>query len=249
MTSSRLPGKVLADIDGLPMLLRVVERVRRASRIDTVVVATSREASDGAIADICSASEIPCFRGSLHDVLDRYYQCMIEFHAEIVVRITADCPLIDPAVIDDTVDALWGRGVAQPRYDFSANRLPPPNDRTYPVGLDVEACTAPALSRAWSETGDPQHREHVMPFLYETQCFRTAVIQCEPGYGDFRLTVDEQADLDLVRAVYQRLPNAEDATWREVVRFLQASPELCRLNADVAQRHLLPGTGHDPKND
>jgi spore coat polysaccharide biosynthesis protein SpsF len=184
MASTRLPGKVLREIANQPMLVRVVERARRARAVDGVVVATTTEPADDAVARLCALRSYDCYRGSMHDVLDRYYQTASAFEAEVIVRITADCPLIDPGLIDLTVNMYLGkstpifvpsvadavRSVTSPQYplDFAANRLPPPWKRTYPIGLDTEVCTYAALQHAWKQADQPHQREHVMPYLYET---------------------------------------------------------------------------------
>jgi spore coat polysaccharide biosynthesis protein SpsF len=162
MSSSRLPGKILADIAGQPMLTRVFTRTSRAKTLDEVIFATTIDASDDPVAEYCDFSGIPFTRGSLFDVLDRYYQTAKQAKADVVVRITADCPMIDPALIDDAVNTLL-----EDEYDFVCNRLPPPWSRTYPIGLDVEACTFKVLEKAWKEAKEPQHREHAMPYFYE----------------------------------------------------------------------------------
>jgi len=184
MNSSRLPGKILADIAGQPMLQRVFTRTSRAQTLDEVIFATTVNASDDPVAEYCEFSGIPFTRGSLYDVLDRYYQAASQSKADVVVRITADCPVIDPALIDDAVNAIWGRFEGMPNpldssdhpllpdelvfaVDFVCNRLPPPWPRTYPIGLDVEVCTFAALKKAWVEAKEPQHREHAMPYFYE----------------------------------------------------------------------------------
>jgi spore coat polysaccharide biosynthesis protein SpsF len=177
MASSRLPGKVLLDIAGQPMLAHVVERARRARGVDGVVIATTDDPLDDAIADFCQQQGYLFYRGSMLDVLDRYYQAARAYAAEIIVRLTADCPVIDPQVIDQVVGLLRGeipgevdgstRPVGSCAYDFVANRLPPPWPRTYPIGQDTEVCTFLALSRAWQEADRPEQREHVMPYLYE----------------------------------------------------------------------------------
>jgi spore coat polysaccharide biosynthesis protein SpsF len=155
MSSSRLPGKILADIAGQPMLQRVFARTSRAVTVTQTIFATTTDPSDDPVAEYCNFSGIPCTRGSLFDVLDRYYQAAKQVGADMVVRVTADCPVIDPALIDDTVNAIWGRfegmpdpirGLSRPLIpdelvfaaDFVCNRLPPPFHRTYPIGLDVE---------------------------------------------------------------------------------------------------------------
>jgi spore coat polysaccharide biosynthesis protein SpsF len=190
MGSSRLPGKVLLDIAGKPMIQHVIERTLRAQTLDAVTIATSADPTDDPLAAFAATLGVPCTRGSLHDVLDRYYQSAQTHQAEVIVRITADCPAIDPELIDDVAQTLLGirngeLGTSQalvPNYlipnsqfDFSCNRLPPPFTRTYPIGLDVEACTFAALQRAWQESTATFHREHVMPFLYEGVEFTSKV--------------------------------------------------------------------------
>jgi spore coat polysaccharide biosynthesis protein SpsF len=168
MGSSRLPGKVLLDIGGKPMLQHVVERTRTSELVQEVVVATTTDEGDRVVAEFCSATGTPCFRGSAHDVLDRYYQAARLHGAEVVVRITGDCPLIDPGLIDVTtglVAEAWS--LTDGYVDFACNRLPPPFSRSLPIGLDVEACAFAVLERAWKEAEQPFQREHVMPYLYE----------------------------------------------------------------------------------
>ena len=184
MSSSRLPGKILVDIAGQPMLQRVFIRTSRAATVTETIFATTTDPSDDPVAEYCEFSGIPFSRGSLYDVLDRYYQTAKQAGADVVVRITADCPVMDPSLIDDCVNALWGRfegmpdpleGLNRPLIpdellfaaDFVCNRLPAPWHRTYPIGLDVEVCTLEALKQAWREAKEPQHREHAMPYFYE----------------------------------------------------------------------------------
>lgn len=180
-SSKRLPDKVLLDIGGKPMLQRVVERTRQARWLDDVIVATTIAPEDNAIGQLCQQIGVSVTCGSVFDVLDRFYQTALAFRAEAVVRITADCPLIDPGVIDQVVEAFFNWGKPSPLtplpggegswagWDFAANRLPPPWKRTFPIGLDVEVCTFAALERAWREATQPYHREHVMPYLYEEE--------------------------------------------------------------------------------
>jgi len=234
MGSTRLPGKVLLDVAGEPLLARVVERARRATALDAVVVATTTDGSDDAIATLCAERGYPVFRGHPSDVLDRYYQAATRWRAEVVVRITADCPLIDPMLIDLTFEAFTREGV-----DFAANRLPPPWGRTYPKGLDVEVCSFEALVRAWTEATERYEREHVMPYLYAREDrFRIYILQHTPDLGHVRIAVDEPADLELVRAVYRHFEGRIDFAWEAVVDFLEARPELGALNAAVVQKSV-----------
>ena len=249
MGSSRLPGKILADIAGQPMLTRVFTRTSRAKTLDEVIFATTTDASDDPVAEYCDFSGIPFTRGSLFDVLDRYYQTALQAKADVVVRITADCPVIDPALIDDVANALL-----EDEYDFVCNRLPPPWSRTYPIGLDVEACTFKVLKKAWKEAKEPQHREHVMPYFYEgTQLsaasrqlsegisprgFRVALLNYTTDFGDYRWTVDTPEDLEFMRQVYHRFDGRDDFSWKEVLDLVHNEPRLMEINAGVKHKTL-----------
>jgi len=249
MGSSRLPGKVLLDIAGQPMLARVVTRVRRASRLDDVLVATTLDGSDDPVAGFCDSMGIPYTRGSLYDVLDRYYQAARQTKADVIVRITADCPLIDPTLIDDCVQTQ-----VEGDYDFTCNRLPPPWGRTYPIGLDTEVCTFSVLERAWKEAREPQQREHVMPYFYEgvdlitenpslqtgvsPRGFKIALLHHTVDYGAYRWTVDTPEDLEFVCQVYNRFPGRDDFSWLEVLNLVQREPYLMQINAGIQHKTL-----------
>ncbi len=233
-SSSRLPGKVLLDIAGQPMLVRVVERVKRAVSLNDVVVATTTDPSDDAIKELCVERGYSCFRGSAYDVLDRYYQTARTFRADVIVRVTGDCPLIDPVEIDHTVQEFF-----KAEADFAANRLPPPWKRTYPIGLDVEVCTFEALECAWKEADKPRHREHVMPYLYEEkERFRTLVLNLDADYGNLRLTVDTPEDLELVRQIYAHFGGSNDISWMDVVALFDRRPELAQINSQVKHKNV-----------
>jgi spore coat polysaccharide biosynthesis protein SpsF len=234
MSSSRLPGKILIDIGGEPMLLRVVERARKAKTVDMVVFATTVDPSDDPVEAFCKEQGIPCFRGSLPDVLDRFYQAARMVQADTIVRLTADCPLIDPGLIDETVTLF-----RQSRADFAANRLPPPFKRTYPIGLDCEVCSFAALERAWQEASAPHDREHVMPYLYEVEGrFKVALLNYPVNHGSQRWTVDTPEDLELVRQLYARLAGRADFTWLDVLALIECEPALARINARVAEKTM-----------
>lgn len=249
MSSSRLPGKILADIAGQPMLTRVYTRASRAQTLDEVIFATTTDASDDPVAEYCDFSGIPFTRGSLFDVLDRYYQTALQVNADIVVRITADCPVIDPVLIDNVVNTLL-----EDEFDFVCNRLPPPWNRTYPIGLDVEACTFKILKKAWKEAKEPQHREHVMPYFYEgvqltvvsrqlsagtsPRGFKVALLNNINDFGDYRWTVDTPEDLEFMRQIYSRFNERDDFTWSEVLDLVHDNPELIEINAGVKHKTL-----------
>ena len=232
MGSRRLPGKVLADILGRPMLERVLTRLGRAQSTDELVVATSRGPDDDPIIALCQRLGVPCTRGSAQDVLDRIHQAAAEHQAETIVRITADCPLIDPELVDETVRAFQQ---AAPAVDFACNRLP--WDRTYPIGTDTEVCSREALDVAWREALLPNQREHVMPYFYENpERFRLLHVRSsDSSLGEMRWTVDESEDLAFVREIYGRF-GSDDFTWRDVVDLLRREPALARINVAVPHK-------------
>lgn len=232
MSSTRLPGKVLKDINGKPMLAWVVERTRLAKKIDFVAIATTTDMADDAIESWCKESNTGCYRGSMFDVLDRFYQAAKLYAAEVVVRVTADCPVIDPQVIDETIDAFHAN-----QADFAANRLPPPWGRTYPIGLDTEVCSFAALEKAWKEAKEAHEREHVMPYLYDISGrFKVYQLNTSPDYGALRWTVDTPADLEFMQALFELLPDANSFTWLDVLEVTRNHPELAGINADVQHK-------------
>ena len=224
MASSRLPGKVLIDIDGEAMLGRVVTRSARARLIDQAVIATSTGAEDDRIEAYCTARGYDIFRGNEGDVLDRCYQAARRFGADAIVRITADCPLIDGAVIDRVIAAYLAEGC-----DYASNTL----TCTYPDGLDVEVFSFSALETAWREAARASDREHVTPYIRSASRFRLFNVENESGRSlrHLRWTVDVPRDLEFVRAVYSRLRAKENFGWREVLSLLDAEPGLDRINS------------------
>ena len=235
MASSRLPGKVLEDIHGSPMLAWVINRARLAHSLDEVVIATTVDPGDDPIQTFCEAHGFSVFRGDSFDVLDRYYQAAVRFKADVIVRLTADCPLIDPGLIDDTVAAFF-----KAEADFAANRLPPPWKRTFPIGLDLEVCSFQALQRAWNEADLTYQREHVMPYLYEEEGrFRVHVVNHDPDYGHYRWTVDTPEDLVLIREIIERLEGRVNFTWKDVLALQQEAPELFMVNAAVKHKTVM----------
>lgn len=234
MGSTRLPGKVMKEIQGKPMLWYVVERTKKAKAVNHVVVATTTDPGDDLISRYCEAQGIPIYRGSIQDVLDRYYQAAKEYQADIVVRITSDCPLVDPGLIDVTVNALLEHDV-----DFAANRLPPPFKRTFPIGLDVEVCTFTALEKAWHEASSQYEREHVMPYLYEKKDrFKIWLVDNPVNYGNIRWTVDTHADLEVIRKVYKHFCSDVDFNWKDVLTLYKNQSELFNNNLKIKQKSL-----------
>lgn len=233
MGSTRLPGKVLRDLGGETVLARVVSRTRRSTLLGGVCVATSVLPVDDVIAQECGRLSVACFRGDEEDVLDRYYQAAQHHSADAVVRITADCPLVDPELIDDTVRAFRDR-----KPDYATNSLLV----TYPRGLDVEVFTMDALARAWREAREPYQRVHVTPYIYENPRAFTALSLVAPAdYSRYRWTLDTPEDLVLLRAIYQRFGNRDDFHWREVLALMEREPEMAEMNSQVRQKALREG--------
>ena len=231
MGSTRLPCKVLLDLAGEPMLARVVNRTQRATTLDGIVIATTTESRDEAIVELCSSRGWACFRGSEDDVLDRYYQAAKKHHADIVVRITSDCPLIEPEIIDLVVQELLKDG----SLDYVSNTLPP---RTFPRGLDVEAMTFKTLKRAWLEDKNPAWREHVTPYIYRTpEKFRLKAVTNEKDLSYMRWTIDTWEDLEFVRRIYNHFGH-DHFSWHEVLDLLKERPEWLDINKNVKQKQV-----------
>jgi spore coat polysaccharide biosynthesis protein SpsF len=199
MSSSRLPGKVMAPVLGEPMIGRQVERLRRSRRIDKLVVATSADSSDDPLAAYCEGLDLAVFRGALDDVLERYRAALALYPAATaVVRLTADCPLADPALIDKVIDHHNAAGA-----DYTSNTL---GTRTYPHGLDTEVVDPEALVCAAARATDPYEREHVTPYIYRRpEVFRLAGVARHDSLASLRWTVDFPEDMAFVRDVYARL--------------------------------------------
>jgi spore coat polysaccharide biosynthesis protein SpsF (cytidylyltransferase family) len=226
MSSSRLPGKVLAPILGRPMLGMQIERLRRSRAIGRLVVATSERPEDEPVATLCTSEGVDCFRGSLEDVLDRFYQCARQFEATHVLRLTGDCPLADPELTDALAHMYLERDV-----DYASNCRPP----SLPDGLDAEIFSMQALAQAWCEATDPFEREHVVPFIVRRpERFRTANWSWTEDLSSMRWTVDRPTDLEFVRRVYESLyPTSPAFGFREVLALVRERPELALINQGI----------------
>ncbi|HEX4427587.1 MAG TPA: glycosyltransferase family protein [Terriglobales bacterium] len=230
MGSSRLPGKVLMDVGGETVLARVVNRLRRATLLDEILIATCYSVTDDAIVRECERLSVPSFRGPEDDVLDRYHQAAQACKADVVVRITSDCPLIDPVLVDETISVFQ-----QQHADYASNTIV----HTYPRGLDTEVFSRAALERAWTEARNSYEREHVTPYFYEhPELFRVASTRGHTDCSHFRWTLDTPEDLQLIRKIYTRFDNQDTFGWQEAVALMQREPELGELNSHVLQKSL-----------
>ncbi|MDF1793945.1 MAG: glycosyltransferase family protein [Thalassobaculaceae bacterium] len=231
MTSTRLPGKVLMPAAGRPMLAHQIARVRRAESVGAVCVATTTNAADDPVATLAESEGVAVFRGSEHDVLDRFVRAAESVGADVAIRLTGDCPLSDPTLIDAVVGAFWD---SDPAADYATNSFP----RTWPIGLDVEVASLVALRTANAEATDSYDREHVMPFLYrQPERFRIARHPSAEDLSGYRWTLDEHSDYALlVRILEALVPENPGFGWRDVIALLDAHPEWRTLNAGVGQK-------------
>jgi spore coat polysaccharide biosynthesis protein SpsF len=195
-------------------------------------VATTTEVEDNPIENLCIEKGFSCFRGNTFDVLDRYYQAATLYKAGIIVRLTADCPLIDPGEIDRTIRAFM-----KAKVDFTANRLPPPFKRTTPIGLDTEVCTFETLKKAWENSKKEYEREHVMPYIYgRPDKFKIMVVDMEPDYGDLRWTVDTIEDLNVIREIFTFFKNDDGFDLTELIEASKNHPEWQSMNFGVKHK-------------
>jgi spore coat polysaccharide biosynthesis protein SpsF len=226
--STRLPGKVLLPLLGEPVLSHVMRRVARALTVDEVVVATTRLPADDPIAALAAQEEWPVVRGSEMDLLERYLQAATSHAADLVVRVTSDCPLIDPGLIDDVVGALMREG-----GDYASNTLEP---RTYPRGLDVEVVTTDALQRAGREDRDPASREHATPWVRtHPERFGLVRVAGSVDHSAHRWTLDTPEDYELLRRIYEAIGH-DRFGWGDALAVVEANPAWSALNRHVPQK-------------
>lgn len=226
MGSTRLPGKVLLDLAGRSILEHVIRRARSASRVERVVVATSNRPEDEAVAEWCEKSRVPCVCGDADDVLSRFLAALTVWPARHIVRLTADCPLHDPGVIDALIDLHLRGG-----YDYSSNLHPP----MFPHGLDAEVVTREVLETAGRESRIPSHREHVTLFIREhPERFRFGNLTFGRDVSRYRLTIDRPEDLRFLRAFMSRVADKDQILGiYELVRLLEKFPELVEINGSL----------------
>lgn len=232
MGSTRLPGKVLKEVLGKSLLEHQIERVQRATLLDEIVIATTVERSDDVIVDFCHRMGMNVYRGSEVDVLSRYYETAVAYEADIIVRLTSDCPLIDPAVIDDVIQLF----VDSPEVDYVSNAL----ERTFPRGLDTEVFSMQALESAYRNAKEPSEREHVTPFIYlQKEKFALRNLVNEQDVSQHRWTVDTEEDFELIDRIIKALyPKKPLFTMQDVLSILHENPSWFGINAHIEQKKL-----------
>lgn len=229
MGSKRLPNKVMLPICGMPMIHVLLERLATAKRVDQIVLATSDDSCNIILAEGVRKLGITVVQGSENDVLDRYYKAAKQVDADVVVRITGDCPLIDAKIVDDVIDLYWKQDV-----DYATNTNPP----SYPDGLDVEVFSYASLERAWKEAHEPFQREHVTPFIRESKFFKHTNLTNAIDESSERWTVDEPEDFGVIRKIFEHFYPRFDFSWGEVLSLRDRHPEWFTGN-----RHLVRNEG------
>jgi spore coat polysaccharide biosynthesis protein SpsF len=227
MGSTRFEGKVLKEVNGIPLLRYQIDRLRKSRLLDKIVVATTTLDKDAVIEDFCKKNGVECFKGSEKDVLDRYYQCAKKYGAETVVRLTADCPLSDPVVVDNVITLFKNT-----KADFAANTVPHDNNK-FPDGCDVEVFSWQALERAHREVSDPHDREHVTFYFWRyNKDFATVRLDNKKDYSGYRITVDYPEDFEVIEFIIQELEkNKIFGHLDDIVAILDRNPKVKAKNA------------------
>jgi len=228
MGSSRLPGKVLAEIDGQPLLGILISRVKSSKFLDQIVIATTTEKADDILCDWLINEGVEYFRGSERDVLDRFWQCAKLYRADIIVRITADDPLKDSEIIDKALGMLK----RSESVDYVSNTLKP----TYPEGLDVEVFRFSALKKANAEATLASEREHVTPYIWKNRAkFKSLNFEMTPNLSDWRWTVDKSEDLEFVRSLLRLVGNDMSTGYQDLIETVNKNPLLRDINSSTVR--------------
>jgi spore coat polysaccharide biosynthesis protein SpsF (cytidylyltransferase family) len=232
--STRLKNKVLADIDGKPLIGRIVDRVKQSEMIDRVIIATTTSPHDDSLMEWCKHNGIEGFRGSEFNVLERYYQCAMFYKSNIVVRITADDPFKDPVIIDYAINKL-----IEGNYDYVSNTIKP----TFPEGIDVEVYRFRALELAFKNATLNSEKEHVTPYIWKNNKFALLNFENEEDLSDLRWTIDYSEDLEFARAVYKKMRNKKKHfLMKDILDLLGEHPELSIIQKDVVRNEGYIGS-------
>jgi len=231
MSSTRLPGKVMRQILGKPLLGYLIERLRMVKSAAQLVIATSIEPEDDVITDYCQTQGVRVFRGNLFDVLDRYVKAAQKHHAKWVVRICSDCPLFDPKIADLMIHHALKHPV-----DWTSNIL----ERTFPRGMEIEVCSIGALEQAHREGTKSEEREHVTPYIYHhPELFSLSNYTRKPPLPDYRLCVDTMEDFELIRRIIETLyPKNPQFSVEDIVHLVEHNADWLKLNAHIRQKSM-----------
>ncbi len=223
--SERLPNKVLEEIENLPMICHIINRIKKAKNIDQIILATSNVESDKILLNIAKKFEIIGFAGDEKDVLDRYYNAAILYHANPVIRITGDCPLVDPILLDKMIDFFQ-----KSNYDYVSNTL----ERTFPDGLDIEIFSIGALKKTYDESKWSSEREHVTPYILKNQNkFKTYNYKNEKNLSHLRWCVDKQNDLLMIKRIFQEMRPNHFFSTDDILKIISEKPDISQINCDI----------------
>jgi spore coat polysaccharide biosynthesis protein SpsF len=233
MSSTRLPGKVMKTVLDKPLISYVFERAAAVQNVRNCLVLTTEDSTDDGLVQFCQDCQIPVFRGPLDDVLTRYYQAAVEKEPDAIVRITADCPLIDPSIINRVIEVYK---TEFPCWDYVSNTL----ERTYPRGMDVEVFSAEALEQAFYAAKRMEEREHVTLYMYRhPDLFYLKNVAAQPAFPSYRLTVDTPEDFELIRRLIQELyPQDPCFGLEKIVETLNQHPEWAEINQHIEQKKI-----------
>ena len=224
MGSSRLPGKALMKSDsGKPLLYYVINQLRYCSKIKNLVIATTTNQEDDEIEKFANNNSVNVFRGKEKDVLDRYFQCAKKYSFSTIVRITADCPLIDPQIVDKVIEQFFSEN-----YDFATNTL----TRTFPIGTDVEVFSFSALNKAWENAQLPSEREHVTPYFHNKENFKIINVENDKNISNLRLTVDRIEDVELIKQILNNI-SINPIHLEDILELFSQKPELIEINKHI----------------
>ena len=224
MGSSRLPGKVLMKSDnGTPILYHVINQLRHCSKVKNLVIATTTNQEDDEIEKFADNNSVDVFRGNEKDVLDRYFQCAKKYSFSTIVRVTADCPLIDPQIVDKVIEQFFSGN-----YDFATNTL----TRTFPIGTDVEVFSFSALNKAWENAQLPSEREHVTPYFHNKENFKIINVENDKNISNLRLTVDRIEDFELIKQILNNI-SINPIHLEDVLELFSRKPELIEINKHI----------------
>ncbi len=231
MGSTRLPGKVLKEVNGKPLLLHQIERLKRCKKIDKLIIATTTEIQDNVLVDFCNKYNINVFRGSEENVLERYYGAWKKFGGEMIVRLTSDCPIIDPEIVDRLIEYFDANN-----FDYASNTI----ERTFPRGLDTEVFSATALENSYENAMLDRDIEHVTPYMYmNPDKFKLGNYIGDRNHSMYRWTVDTEEDLKLIELLLTAYCGREnDLNLKQAVELMEANPTWFEINKEIEQKKI-----------
>lgn len=226
-TSTRLPGKTMRILCGKPVLQYTLDNLKKTQNINKLVVATTTDSEDDVIDSWCKRNSILVYRGDREDVLSRFYECALTYKADAIVRVTSDCPLVDPVIVDKVIDLFKNT-----KSDYSANNLV----KSFPHGLDIEIFSFEALRESFKNAKKKQEREHVTQYIRaRPEKYKLTNFSCSGDYNDIRVTIDEEMDFKLVESIICKL--GVNITFKDLRNLYKENPDLFSINLDAKSRH------------